>query len=188
MVVLEGRFARGLVVAGLAALALFVGGCGSDDDGGGAGGGGGSAAAETASDGVGASGGGDRVGGEAAGGDAAQIRATFKTYVDSLFAGDYEKACDQATAAERHAVRVISKLPCEVQFRSVFKANPLQPPKPRVMSVKVVDGENAIAGIDTGDKSKPYRMRMRKVGGVWKIDNSLVTDASRRQAKQEGRL
>ena len=184
MVVLERGFScvRGVVVVGLAVIALAGAGCGSDDDDGG-GGDGGSAAADTAS-----GGGGDGDGGAgSAADDAAGIRATFKTYVDSLFASDYEKACDQATASERHAVRVISKLPCEAQFRSVFKVNPLQLPKPRVMSVKV-DGERAIARLDTGDASRPYRMRMRKVDGVWKIDNSLVTDASRRKAKQEGRL
>ena len=190
MMVLEGksRCARALGAATLAALTLLMGACGSDDDGGERANGGGAAdAASGAGSGDGSGGGYGGAAPASARNDAAQIRTTFKTYIDSLYSGNYEKACDQATASELHAMRVIGKVPCEVQFRSIFTATPPQQPKPSVTSVKV-DGENAIARIDIGDKSRPYRMRMRMVAGVWKIDNSLVTDASRRQAKKEGRL
>jgi len=192
MMVLEGRlgYARALTASGLVALALFTGACGSDDGNGGSDGGGVAEAdggATTGGDTGGSGAGDDGTKSVNTGDDAAQVRTTFNTYVDSLYSGDYKKACAQATASELHAMKVIGKLPCELQFRGVFTANPPKPPKPKVVSVKV-DGETALARIDTGSDDPPYRLKMRKVGGAWKINNSLVTDESRRKAQQQGRL
>lgn len=167
MIGLDGRvrWARMIVAAATVALALGAAACGSEDD---DGGGGATAAGDTASGDAGGPASADPKDPEA------QIRAAFAAYVDSVFAGDYEKTCGLVSSAQHRILRKMGGK-CERQFRTLLGGEPPGSAKPRIVKLQVKGNKAKLRALTEGDAaSRPLDFVRER--GEWKVASGVATD------------